>query len=175
MNACKWFVVGCALLTGCGGGAVSRPSGTTFSAEQELLFDNGVDFVADPEIEDSAWSDAWARALQARLDDAQVIAFVNAATVRTDTNPRGENSYRLQVSVDRWVKGQLGSKELNLVSSPKDPGYTATKSNFSRALGAKFVVFLRWREGTDDGPDVLHWHASVLDDTLRTAVLRGAP
>lgn len=131
----------CLLLAGACGGAQSR-SQVPLTAEQARAFDNGVDFVQSLEGIEGRWRDDWERDLTARVSGAERIALVTVRTLRTDTDPQQQVTYRLQTVVDKDLIGE-GARELQLIVPADAPGFGTIQDNVTRVPDKQYVVYLR--------------------------------
>lgn len=145
-------------IAGCGG--TSAPQRTVtgpFSAEHAAVFENGVDYIADPTRIDGSWLREWEQEIDARVSLADAIGLVTITTLRTDVDLDRRETLRLVAHVDRERHGDLPD-ELTLVVRPGQPGYSTVHGNDRRILDQRFVLFVKWAE--EDGTIVPRWHLS---------------
>ncbi len=158
------------LLLACGGGPTSAVSGAPLTAEEELLFENGVDFVADPEALEGQWRRDWSSELDQRVRRGDLIAYVHVQTTRTDTDLDRRVTYRLFVDEGRTLVGQFPSGDLVLRAREGERGYGTVAGNERRLLNQDFVLFLKWElpEGATDL--VPRWHLSPATEPVKLRV-----
>lgn len=142
------------LLAGCAGRSKSAATvGTPLTPEQNVAYDQGVEFVSSLEGIEGRWRDDWERDLAVRVRSADVIAVITLRTLRTDTDPEQRVTYRLHGTVDRELIGSAKDGEIDLVTRSDDPGFPSVQGNQSRLANGRFVVFAkRGVEGR------VHWH-----------------
>lgn len=159
------------LVAACGGGAQTPAvSGAPLTAEEERLFDNGVDFVADPEALEGQWRRDWSAELDQRVRRSDVIAYVHVQTVRTDTDLDRRVTYRLFVEERRTLVGRFPSGELVLRARAGDPGYGTVEGSEGRLLNQDFVLFLKWELPEGATELVPRWHLSPSTDPVKLRV-----
>ena len=132
-----------------------------FTPELELLFDDGVDFFAEPASLEGSWRDASIRDTQGRVDAADVVAVVEVHTVHVDSDPSQRTSYRLVGRVSRHLLGASPTSDLRLSCRAGPPGYETIAGNQHRLLNREFVVYLKWYD-SPEGTVEAHWHLSPL-------------
>lgn len=143
----------------CGGSAVTAPTvATPLPTELEAIYENGADFVDDPEILEGRWRDDWSEELDTRVRTADIIAIVDVPTVRTDIDPEGRMTFRLNSVVDTSILGD-GAGEIALESHQGELGFSGVRSNERRIQRQPMVLFLRWA-ADEDGQNVARWHLS---------------
>lgn len=151
--------MGLLLVVACGGSAVTAPpAASPLPAELETIYENGADFVDDPEILEGRWRDDWSQELDTRVRTADIIAIVNVPTVRTDIDPEGRMTFRLNSVIDDSILGD-GSGEIALESHQGELGFTGIRSNERRIQSQPMVLFLHWA-ADENGENVARWHLS---------------
>ena len=151
--------LGLFLLVACGGGTTAAPTvAAPLPAELELIYENGVDFVDDPEILQGRWREDWSRELDTRVRTADIIALVNVPTLRTDIDPEGRTTFRLNAVVDDSILGDA-SGEIHLEAHQGEPGFAGVRSNERRLQSQPMVLFLRWA-ADENGVNAARWHMS---------------
>ena len=151
--------IGLLLVVACGGStAAAPPVAAALPAELESIYENGADFVADPEILEGGWRDDWSEELDVRVRTADIIAIVNVPTLRTDIDPEGRTTFRLNSVVDASILGDAAG-EIPLESHQGELGFTGVRSNERRIQSQPMVLFLRWAAG-ENGVNVARWHLS---------------
>jgi hypothetical protein len=145
-------------LTACGGPSVDTArTARPFPPELELTYENGADFVTDPEMLEGQWRSDWSSELDERVRTADVIAVVIVPTLRTDIDPDGKTSYRLAAEFDETILGGEESEiELHVVEG--EAGFPSVSGNEQRLQGTKMVLFLRW--APSETGIVARWHLS---------------
>ena len=140
--------------------AVTAPTtGAPMTAEDRVLFDDGVDFVGDPAVLEGRWRDDWSHELDERVTQADVISYVRVQALRTDMDLERRTTYRLLVDEIESIVGEL-PEELGLASLQGDGGFTTIEGNEDRILDQELVLFLKW-EQPEPGADVrARWHLS---------------
>jgi len=157
-------------LSACGGGPPPTPTGAPFAADDRRLFDDGVDFVADPEALEGRWRQEWSDDLQGRIGAADVVANVTVTTLRTDEDPSRRTTYRLIVSMGHALLGRLPSEELTLTSTEDEAGFRTVAGNDHRLLQQPFVAFLKWERATPEATPIPHFHLSPATDPVSQRV-----
>jgi hypothetical protein len=151
--------MGLFLVVACGGtAAVAPPVAASLPAELETVYENGADFVDDPEILQGRWRDDWSQELDSRVRTADIIAIVNVPTLRTDIDPEGRMTFRLNSVVDTSILGDA-SGEIPLESHQGELGFTGVRSNERRIQSQPMVLFLIWA-ADEDGSTIARWHLS---------------
>jgi hypothetical protein len=148
----------------CGGGGAAEVQLTPFTPEHAEVFEDGIDFVADPEGLEGRWREDWSWDLDRRVTWADVIAIVTVRTVRSDTDPGRENTVRLVVETGRTLVGDPG-EDLELKVHQDSPGYSSVEGNSRRILDHEFIAFIKWYE-TDSGAVAPHWHLAPSTESV---------
>ena len=151
------------LATSCGPAINPAVVTSPFTADLEPLFDDGVDFFAEPAALEGSWRDSAIRDTQGRADAADVVAVVEITTVHTDSDPAQRTSFRLVARVERTILGGTPSEDLRLSCREGAPGYPTVADNQDRLLNHRFVVYLKWYEA-EGGQVEAHWHLSPASD-----------
>lgn len=142
--------------------SVQTPVATQpLTVAQAQAFDDGVDFVASLEGLEGRWRDDWDRDLQTRVGDAESIALVTVRTLRTDTDPQQQVTYRLVAQVDRELVGKLG-RELELAVRADELGFTSVQENIARITDRQYVAYVI------TGPNGPSWHLSPASSEVVT-------
>jgi len=157
------------LAAGCGGSYEPAVVTSPFTEEQAQVFEDGLDYVNDPTALEGRWREDWSRELQSRVSWADFIGVIHIQTLRTDTTPDHEVTYRLIGTVERSLLGEPPAEEVSLVVREGGAGFESVRNNERRVLNQNFVAFIKWYQG--DNEEILpHWHLSpgtepVLDRT----------
>ncbi len=157
--------LGAVSIAGCGGAEVEVARPGPFTAEDAQVFDDGVDFVADPEALEGRWRRDWADELDARITRANIVAVVSMRSVSQDSDLDRRMSYRLNVQRERGMLGQM-PEEVLFRTSEGDTGFGTVDGNQDRLLQGEFIAFIKWasEEGRDD--PVAKWHLSPNSDQV---------
>jgi hypothetical protein len=154
-------------LSGCGGSTAAaggpRPS-SAFEDNDAKLFDDGVDFVADPTALADRWADDWNLEMNQRIERSDVIALVSVSTLRADVDPQQHTTYRLVAQPSETLKGKAPS-ELTLLSPEGTVGFSSVDRDKQRVLEDQFVVFIKWYERPEGQVDA-HFHMSVAAEKI---------
>lgn len=122
--------------------------------EQLQAFDDGIDFVASLEGLEGRWRADWDRDLHTRVGSANLVALVTVRTLRTDTDPQQQITYRLVAQVDRELVGKQRDKELELAVRADELGFSSVHENIGRITDHQYVAYVK------AGPDGPSWHLS---------------
>ena len=147
------------LSTACGGSSEDVVQGAPLTAEEQVFFENGVDFVADPEALEGQWRQDWSTELDQRIRRSDVVAYVKVSTLRTDVDLDRRTTFRLFVDEERELLGEVPA-ELMLRSKEGDRGYGTLRNNEQRLLNGRFVLFLKWELPEGASELVPRWHLS---------------
>jgi len=151
--------------SGCGGSSQAAVVTSPFTAEHAEVFEDGLDFVHDPDVLEGRWRDDWSSELQKRVGWADLIGVVHVRTLRTDTTPDREVTYRLIVSVERSILGSAPDEELSLVVRQGEGGFESVRTNERRILDQSFVAFIKWYQ--DEREEIVpHWHLAPATDPV---------
>ncbi len=165
---------------GCGGASTlssKLPAPRPLSASEAALFDNGLDWVADPTQLSGRWREDWEGALKARTATADAVLVVEVTTVRTDLDPEQRRTYRLQADVRDTLFGSMPDDTLLLAVREGDEGFGTLHGRERRVLSRRFVLFLR-RVPAESGTGASwRWHLlsaapAVLERVKRQVALR---
>ncbi|HEX5656883.1 MAG TPA: hypothetical protein VFX59_06795, partial [Polyangiales bacterium] len=122
---------------------------------QVQAFDRGIDFVATLQGLEGRWRDDWDRDLQTRVGAASLVALVTVRTLRTDTSPEQQVTYRLVAQVDRELVGKpKRGQELELAVSADELGFSSVHENIGRIADHQYVAYVM------AGPEGSSWHLS---------------
>ncbi len=150
---------------GCGSqNAEIRPS-SPFTEEMAVIFDDGADFVGDPDVLEGRWRQGWSEDLQARVGGADLIAGIKVRTIRTDTDLNRRQTHRLVIHFEEVYQGRKPSGELTLLVSDDQPGYSTVDGNDRQLLRGTFMLYLKWVQA-QDGTLGSHWHLSPGTDPV---------
>lgn len=127
------------------------------SAAEALLYENGVDNVADPDVLEGRWREDWSRELDERVTGADVVAVVTVKTLRTDVDPGRRVTYRLVIVTDRQIVGEIPD-ELSLSVTEADRGFNSVDGNERRILDQSFVLFAKYELATGNDKVTTRWH-----------------
>jgi len=147
-------------LLACGGSKPQTQAGPPLTAEQQKVFDDGVDFVAMLEGLEGRWLDDWTQDLSHRVQHADLIALVTVRTLRTDTDPQQRVTYRLNAEVTKTLVGEPKGKEIELAVDEDDTGFPTVHDNLGRIVDQSFVAYVK------RGPDKLRWHLSPASEAI---------
>ncbi len=121
------------------------------------LFDNGIDWIADPTQLSGAWRAEWEEGVQARVAAADRILLVEVSALRTDMDPERRRTYRLQVDVREALLGPSPDETILLAVRQDDPGFGTLRGREQQVLSKPFVAFLR-RVPSGSGGASWRWH-----------------
>lgn len=158
----------CVLSGGCVTKSNTTPARVTspFTASDVKLFDDGVDLVTDPDGLGGRWAEDWNNEMRDRVQRSDLIAIVSVTTLLTDTNPEGHVTHRLVVRVEKGMKGQPPTEEINLSSPDVAAGFPTVDSNKQRLLHMRLLALLKWI-AQPDGSVSSHFHlASAAEDIV---------
>jgi hypothetical protein len=154
------FLVGC-LLVSCAGGPAAV-SDAPLSAEDERLFEHGVDFVG--RVPEGRWRDDFDRDLAHRVAASDLIAIVNVRKSRTDRDPEQHVIHRIYGDVERTLRGVAPGPEIELLARQGEAGFRSIDDNLTRLQDARLVVYVKWYE-TEQGV-AGHFHLSPASDDV---------
>lgn len=154
-----------ASLSACGSSRTQIQRDTRFTEEHAKVFEDGVDFVTDPEQLGGRWRKEWSREIDKRVRFSDAIARVTIHTLRTDISPKGGSTYRLIAEVDKTFVGSLPEDEIMLTVSEGARGYPTIEGNDDRILQESYFVFIKWYEN-EDGKVAPHWHLSPTNEPV---------
>jgi hypothetical protein len=172
MRKLRTFLMAVAVLaSACAGTSATaggfRPT-SELTADDALVFEDGVDFVADPDALDGQWRDNWNAELRHRMDRSDVVAVVEVSTLRTDEDPSGHTTLRVIVAVNNVFKGSAEG-DIELLAHAGSVGYSSVERGGKRMLEQSFVAFVKWY-ATDTGMVAAHWHLSPASPSILAAI-----
>lgn len=154
-------------LSACGGSTAAaggpHPS-SAFADSDAKLFDDGVDFVADPTALADRWADDWNLEMNERIERSDVIALATVSTLRADVDPQKHTTYRLVAEPSETLKGKAPS-EITLLSPEGTIGFSSVDRDKQRVLEDQFVVFIKWYKRPEGQVDA-HFHLSVAAEKI---------
>lgn len=161
----------CAATIGCASAPVTAPARPTspFTDTDLALFDDGVDLVADPDALAGQWGDDWNLEMRDRVARSDLIALVKVRTFRSDTDPEQRTTHRLQVGVERALKGVPPDEELDLATADSAAGYPTIDSHKTRLLNMQLLLLAKW-VATSSGAVGSHFHLVAASDKIVTRV-----
>jgi hypothetical protein len=127
-----------------------------FTKQHELLFDDGVDLIEDPDALQGRWLSDWQRELEQRLEDADVVASGRVTTVREEINPEQRASFHLLFLKRKAFKGKPRN-ELSLSAAEGASGYASVQQNREHVIDRDMIVFVRYAVSAD-GAVTPHFH-----------------
>jgi hypothetical protein len=139
-------------------------SDAPLSAEEERLFEHGVDFVGRLGGLEGRWKEDYDRDLAHRVAASDLIAIVYVRKSRTDRDPEERVIHRLYGDVERTLHGVAPGPELELLARQGDPGFRSIDDNLLRLQDARLVVYVKWYE-TETGT-AGHFHLSPASDDV---------
>ena len=145
------------LSAACGSSAPAVDRADPLPATLAPYFDNGVDFVADPEVLEGEWRRDWSTELDTRVQESDTIAMVSVRTLREDIDPDGQTTYRVVIEEGRRVLGNPVDGQTLLVQDGA-LGFNSVAENVTRVQSMDWVLFLKW--GLVENEVVAHWHLS---------------
>ncbi|MBO6939568.1 MAG: hypothetical protein JJ863_31645 [Deltaproteobacteria bacterium] len=144
-------------------------TGTPLTAEDRVLFDDGVDFVGDPSVLEGRWRDDWSRELDERVTNADIVSYIRVHALRTDMDLERRTTYRLLIDEVDGIVGDLPD-DLALASLEGDGGFSTIDGNENRILDQELVLFLKW-EQSEPGAEVrARWHLSPHTEDVTSRV-----
>lgn len=153
------------LAHGCGGGPVQMRTSSEFTDLHAEFFEDGVDYVANPDVLEGRWREEWQREIEKRLEYSDFIGVVTVITLRTDIDPGRKTSFRLMTTVDKRLLGEAPKGGLTLLVRDGQPGYETVAGNQRRILDESFVAFIKWYEDENELISA-HWHLSPASDVI---------
>jgi hypothetical protein len=157
------------LLSACGSTAPPARATTPFTAEHAEVFEDGVDFIADPTHLEGAWREDWSRDLDQRVSESDLIARITVHTLRTDTDLERINTYRLQAKIDEALWGEPPEDEVTLTVREGEAGFGTLEGNDRRILNQPFLAFIKWYDAPD-GQVRPHWHLAPATEPVVSRV-----
>jgi hypothetical protein len=161
------LLIGCA---GCGAhGAASSRSSVPLSARELVLFEDGADLLANPDVLQDRWKADYDRELDERIAASDLVALGVVTNVRSDLDPDGKTNFRLLFSVERTLAGEADSTELSLTSLDGSAGSATIRDNRAKLLQRPMVVFVKYGAGKNGGTTA-HFHLALRSKTIETRV-----
>jgi hypothetical protein len=175
------FILAALVISACGsssstGGAL-RPS-SPFTEADAKVFDDGADFIGDPDGLAGRWAEDWDSEMQTRVAQSDLITTATISTLSTDIDPQQRTTYRLNAKPENALKGKAPSDDLTLSVSEDALGFVGVDRDRQRILSEGFVLFAKWYE-KPDGSIGTHWHLSIASQhvlsRVRTLLERDKP
>ncbi|HMI94435.1 MAG TPA: hypothetical protein VK509_23845, partial [Polyangiales bacterium] len=135
--------------TGCGGSKAGGP-GAQFplTPQQAVLFEDGVDMLADPNALQDTWRSDWDQETRERIAQSDQIVLGDVTTVRTQEDPGQAVSYYVVMSVSRTLLGEAVGSELVLTARESAAGYGKLGEQRDQLLRKSVVAFVKYaKEG----------------------------
>lgn len=159
----------CEALAACGGATGPRVS-SPMSARDTEVFDNSVDYVANPADLGSAWGPASAAAMEHRVGAADIVAVVTVRAVRSDTDNASHRARRIVCDVQSALLGRYPG-EFALTVGELESGFDTVDGRESQLLTGRFVAFVKW--ASEDARGVVpRWHLVPASDPNMSDVNR---
>lgn len=161
-----------ASLAGCASAGLpaAREPTSAFVDVDHVLFDNGIDFVENPEALTGNWRADVERELQQRIERSDIVGLIKVETLVVERDPEGAKKLVLSTAVADVWKGQL-DEEQALVVGPAQAGYGALERAQTRVLEGQYVLFLKWAED-ESGRVSGRFHLSPSSEAVVSAVKR---
>ncbi|MEM9074647.1 MAG: hypothetical protein AAGE52_39495 [Myxococcota bacterium] len=153
------------VVAACGGTEAPVVTGAPLTSAERALFEDGADFVADPEALQGQWRRDWSSELDQRVRRSDVIAYVKVQTLRTDTDLDRRTTFRLILDENRTIYGEYPT-ELVLRSKEGQPGYGTLEGNERQLLNRDFVLFLKWELADGAIERTPRWHLAPASDQV---------
>jgi hypothetical protein len=150
---------------GCGGGSGAMKMSSKFTAVHAEFFENGVDYVANPDVLEGRWQEEWQRELEKRLEYSDFIGVVTVSTLRTDIDPGRQTNYRLLATVKETLQGDGPEDGLTLLVRDGESGFETVDGNQKRILNQGFIAFIKWYED-ENNTVVARWHLSPASNNI---------
>lgn len=163
------LAVAAVLLSACGSAPPPARQTSPFTDEHAAVFEDGLDFIADPTALEGRWREDWSGDLDQRVSWSDLIATVTVHTLRTDTDLDRLDTYRLIVEVDEALWGEAPEEELVLTVREGDTGFGTIEGNERRVLNQPFVMFVKWYEAPD-GQVKPRWHLAPATEPVTARV-----
>lgn len=139
-----------------------------FLESDVVLFDEGVDFLAEPSDLDGRWQEVFSSDLSRRVERSDTIAVVQVDALGTEQGPDGLKTYLLTASPEEVLKGGL-SGPITLSAPQGSPGFGSIERSRARLLKERFTAFIRFYE-RDGGTVGAHFHLSPASEGVLGAV-----
>ncbi|MFW5875353.1 MAG: hypothetical protein ACOCXM_01320 [Myxococcota bacterium] len=117
-----------------------------FTEEDEALFDDGIDFVADPAGLEGPWEADWHEELEGRVAAADLIATITIETIRSDRDLDRRETIHLVADVRDEILGEAPDAQIDLTVRETQSSFRSVQGNGRRILNQPFVAFVKWRE-----------------------------
>lgn len=140
------------------------------TGEDEISFDDAVDYVANPADLGGGWAERAEGELERRVRAADVVAVVTVVSVRGSTDARGLRRQQIDARIDETLRGSAG-ESLQLGVSERAAGFDTVAGRSRQLLERQFVAYVKWAEGAD-GSVVARWHLSPATEALLGDVRR---
>jgi hypothetical protein len=148
------------------GASAPRIVVTPMTAAQEVVFDNGVDYIDDPTLLEGPWLETWEQEIDARVAGSDVVAYVRITTMRTDIDLERRETHRLVAHIDSLRHGTVESEDIELVAREGEVGFPTVDGNDRRILNQRFAAFVRWTQSDPEAPIVPRWHLSPASERI---------
>lgn len=152
------------LICSCSGPTQTVQVTSPFNASLEGVFDNGADFVVDPEPLAGPWLAEWEESIDKRVTYADSITLFRVETLRNDTNLDRVNTLRLLGHIEKQRIGQIPTEQ-TLTVNEHQPGYASIAGNEEKLLQKLFLLFIKWTHD-EHGHVVPRWHLSPGTDKV---------
>ncbi len=153
---------------GCGGPAQQVRVSSPFTEEHAKYFEDGLDFVSDPNTLDGHWREDWQAELDKRIELSDLIAHVKVDAIRSHWD-LDRTMLQLDLSIQARMHGIAPAGSVTVSVHDGDPGYPSVKSAEARMLHLTYLLFVKWYEN-DIGQAVPHWHLSPDTEPVMSAV-----
>lgn len=161
-----------AVLSSCSSTTTQVRPRAPWEPELAQFFDDAADFIEDPGDLQGAWSTDYARELQGRVDEADLICRVEVRTINEDISVDGHRRKHLLMQISSVLHGEAPSdNRLHVSVGEGSSGFDTIDRSERRLIGNHFVAFIRWYEDDDDVVRA-HWHLSPATRPLIAMVRR---
>lgn len=139
--------------------------GAPWDVKEAAFFDDGMDFVKDPESLSGEWAFRHRNLLEGRIQLADSVAVVEVKTVQTKTDVEGREVKRIDVSIAEQLYGKNPENDISLESAETSPGYQLILRH-ERHLSGRWLLFARWFKDDDTASPAVghHFHLSPATD-----------
>lgn len=124
------------------------------------FFDDGIDFVLNPENLEGTWAQNYSDELDARVEYSDLIATVKINTIREDIDLENHKVRRLYGNIIKIYKGKnYNTEEIQLSVEEGKASFDIILQNERRILNNAFVAYVHW---FNDEKNITknHWHIS---------------
>ncbi|MEM1415098.1 MAG: hypothetical protein AAGH15_09370 [Myxococcota bacterium] len=150
----------------------ARPvSAEPMTAQDRRIFEEGIDFIIDPEALEGRWATEWREELEARVARADVVSLVRVNTLTSQTDLQQRVTFHLRLAEERALFGALPA-DVALSSREGSLGYPTLVGNERRILQNRFLVFLKWEQPEGATAVVPRWHLSPASEGVIRRVQR---